>query len=126
MKIDHITINVISMEESIHFYRDLLGLTELHEVDMGDHVLKYFRLDGDTLLELIRYKDDQPEYRYEVKTRGLYRHLALGTEDVNALYQKLSENQVECLCKPGYVDKLQFRNFLIRDPNGVEIEFVER
>lgn len=126
MKVDHITINVVSMEKSIAFYKDVLGLEELNEVDMGDHVLHYFRLDGDTKLELIRYKDEQPEYHYAVKTKGLYRHFALLTEDVDGLYRKLKDHGTECLCEPGDVEKLHFRNILIRDPNGVEIEFIQK
>lgn len=78
--IDHVTINVVVMKESIDFYENTLQLQKGDFVDMGDHVIQYFSMDDFSTLELIQYK-------YE--TEG-------------------------------------FTNFLCKDPNGVEIEILER
>ncbi|MCR5107910.1 MAG: VOC family protein [Lachnospiraceae bacterium] len=123
---DHITINVRDMEKSEDFYGRILGLEKLEDVDMGDHQLHYFRLEGDIMLELIHYDDDFGELHPHVKTRGLYRHLAFRCDDVDALYKKLLEENITVLTPPDYVSKLKFRNILAEDPNGVELEFVTR
>ncbi|MCR5789133.1 MAG: VOC family protein [Lachnospiraceae bacterium] len=125
LKPDHITINVRDIEKSIDFYGRILGLKRLESVDMGDHTLYYFELSEGLSLELIEYEDDLGELKPDVKTRGIYRHLALRCEDVDSLYRHLTENGVKCLTEPSDVPKLHFRNILVEDPNGVELEFIE-
>ncbi len=124
LKPDHITINVRDIEKSLDFYGRILELKRLETVDMGDHILYYFELSEGLKLELIRYLEDFGEVKPDVKSRGIYRHLALECDDVDALYEKLQENGVKCLSEPGDVPKLHFRNILVEDPNGVELEFI--
>ncbi len=126
MKPDHFTINVTDLEKSIFFYGELLGLKRLESVDMGDHRLHYFELFDDICLELIEYDDDFGELHPHHKARGTYRHLALNCEDVDGLYEKLCANGIKCLTAPEDVEKLNFRNILVEDPNGVELEFLCR
>lgn len=126
MKLDHVTINVKDMEKSEWFYGEVLGLKKLDNVDMGDHELHYFSLGSDGLLELIQYHEDTGEAHLPVKTRGIMRHLAFSTEDVDSLYRKLCDAGITVTSKPDNVKKLNFRNILVQDPNGVELEFVQR
>ena len=126
LKPDHITINIKDMKKSEVFYGEILGLRKLDIVDMGDHRLHYYELSEGLLLELIEYDDDLGELHPNVKTRGIYRHLALGCDDVDALYKKLTDRGVRILSSPDDVPKLRFRNILAEDPNGVELEFVTR
>ena len=123
---DHITINVTDMKKSEDFYGRILGFKQLESVDMGDHELHYFELPGGLLLELIEYTDDFGRLHPHVKTQGIYRHLAFRCDDVDSLYTKLTENGITCLSAPDYVPQLKFRNILVEDPNGVELEFVTR
>lgn len=126
LKPDHITINVKDIKKSIRFYEDILGLKKLDTVDMGDHRLFYYELADNLMLELIEYDDDHGQLHPDVKTRGIYRHLALQCDDVDALYEKLVKNGITCLSSPDDVPKLRFRNILVEDPNGVELEFITR
>lgn len=126
MKPDHISINVKDLDKSREFYGEILGLRSLGTVDMGDHRLYYYALSDDLMLELIDYDDDHGQLHPDVKTGGIYRHLALACEDVDLLYQKLAEHNVTILSEPGDVPELHFRNILVEDPNGVELEFVQR
>jgi catechol 2,3-dioxygenase-like lactoylglutathione lyase family enzyme len=123
---DHITINVTDLKKSQEFYGEILGLKKLDTVDMGDHRLYYYELTDTLMLELIEYDDDHGELHPDVKTRGIYRHLAFQCDDVDALYEKLMSHGITCLTKPDDVPKLNFRNILVEDPNGVELEFVKR
>ena len=125
--VDHVTINVTSMEKSKRFYGQTLQLKEGKFVDMGDHVILYYALDEHNTLELIEYKYQTRQQNGEVDERGMYRHLALGVENVHQAYEAIAKNKdVEILMKPAYCKKLDFTNFLIKDPNGVEIEILER
>ncbi len=126
LKPDHITINVRDIKKSKEFYGEILGLKQLETVDMGDHKLHYYELTKELMLELIEYDDDFGEAHPHVKTRGIYRHLAFQCDDVDALYKKLVDNGITCLSEPDDVPKLKFRNILVEDPNGVELEFVKR
>ena len=123
---DHITINVKDIKKSKEFYGDILGLKTLDTVDMGDHRLYYYELADNLMLELIEYDEDKGELNPDVKTRGIYRHLALQCDDVDALYEKLTANGLNVLSPPEDVPKLSFRNILVEDPNGVELEVVSR
>ncbi len=124
LKPDHITINVTDLKKSQEFYGKILGLKELESVDMGDHRLYYYELTEGLKLELIEYDEDFGELHPHVKTRGIYRHLAFNCEDVDALYEKVTAAGINCLQAPDDVPKLKFRNILVEDPNGVELEFI--
>ena len=71
IRLDHLTINVRDMEASERFYGEVLGLPKMENVDMGDHEIHYFQLDGPVRLELISYMDDFGELKANVKTRGI-------------------------------------------------------
>lgn len=126
MKLDHFTVNVTNgLADSERFYEDVLGLKKQELVDMGDHEIRYFEL-WDTKLELIHYKYDTEKITCPVDSRGIYRHMALLTDDLNGLYERLKEYDVEVTMKPSWCENLKFHNMLFKDPNGVEIEVVER
>ena len=89
-------------------------------------LIHYFQLDGPIRLELIRYLDDFGELKPDVKTRGIYRHFAMEVENVDTLYETILKAGYTCLTEPNDVDNLRFRGFLAEDPNGVEVEFLQR
>ena len=125
MKADHITINVTDMKKSEDFYGKVLGLKQLDTVDMGDHELHYFQIPEGPRVELISYSDDFGEMHPNSKTAGIFRHLAFSVEDLDGLYAKAKDFGVKVLQEPALVEKLNFRNIIIQDPNGVELEFIE-
>jgi catechol 2,3-dioxygenase-like lactoylglutathione lyase family enzyme len=124
--IDHFSINVISMEESVYFYEKVLGLEKLHSVDMGDHTLQYFNLGGEVMLELIKYHYDSGNAALFPDTKGIYRHIALKVENINAFFENLKKLDVKITRQLDFCEKLNFHNILLKDPNGVEIELLER
>ena len=125
MKADHITINVTYMKRSEDFYGRILGLKQLDTVDMGDHELHYFEIPGGPRIELISYTDDFSEMHPDSRTAGLFRHLAFDCEDIDALFKTFKENGVTVIQEPAMVEKLKFRNLMAKDPNGVELEFIQ-
>lgn len=122
--IDHITINVKNLEASRAFYGELLGLTELSKVDMGDHVLTYYALPGGVKLELISYMSDTGDCTAGLLERGRFRHLALRVDDLETLAARLGDFGGRVLQPPRWVEQLGFTGMLAEDPNGCELEFL--
>lgn len=124
--VDHVTINVKRLEESLKFYGELLGLKRLDDVDMGDHRLIYFQLAEGCRLELIQYNGETGEYEGKPTDRGMFRHLALEVTDLEEIWARLETCGGTVLQPPRWVEKLQFTGMLAADPNGCELEFVQR
>ncbi|MHC1684712.1 MAG: VOC family protein [Clostridiaceae bacterium] len=123
---DHFTINIKNLDKSKYFYKEILELKELNTVDMGDHQLIYFQLEGDCKLELINYMYNTAVDHPKEDTKGIYRHMALRTDDVMNIYRKCIENNIFIRLHPTNMEKLFCTGMLIEDPNGVEIEIVEK
>jgi lactoylglutathione lyase len=126
INIDHITINLLDIPRSIAFYQDVLGLPSLPSVAMEDHILHYFQLPGGCRLELIEDQFATRTAATTVTDRGTYRHLALQVDDLDALRRSCERFGAAITAAPAQIPRLGFRNMLVRDPNGVEIEFLER
>ncbi len=123
--IQHITINIVDLAKSVAFYGELLGLPRLDDVEMDDHVLHYFVLPGGTRLELIEYAQRTPIACDPLTARGRFRHIALETNNLDALAEKIPLYGGHILQPPKYVEKLGFLGMLAEDPNGCELEFTE-
>ncbi|MDZ7671675.1 MAG: methylmalonyl-CoA epimerase [Halanaerobiales bacterium] len=85
MKIDHVGIAVKSVDESLKFYKDILGL-ELKEIEvMEDRGLKIaFLKTGESKIELLEPTSDDSNIAkfIEKKGEGIH-HLALEVDDVD-------------------------------------------
>ena len=122
--LNHITINVADLQKSREFYRIVLGLQESGFVDMGDHTLTYFDLPQNVRLELIDYTGKAAKKDMRETDIGMYRHFCLETDDLEELRKICLEKGVFIRKEPSYVEKLA--TMLVTDPNGVEIEIIEK
>lgn len=123
--VDHFTINCCKLQESFDFYENVLGLSRVSVVDMGDHVLHLYQLPG-AKLELIEYKNEQRHVIAGNTDIGVYRHLALCVNDIEEAYGRCQRAGYPINLKPTAIDKLNGRVImLIVDPNGVEIEIIQ-
>ena len=125
LSVDHITINCPDIAAAKRFYEDILGLSCLSVVDLGDHALHYYPLAGGVRLELITYTDAQKNIVTSSTDTGIYRHFAVRVDDLDALYRTFLANGVPVRLAPLYVDKLSATVMLAVDPNGVELEFIQ-
>ncbi|MGM0445967.1 MAG: methylmalonyl-CoA epimerase [Bacillota bacterium] len=93
MKIDHVGIAVKSLDESLKFYRDILGL-ELDEIEvLEDRGLKIaFLKTGESKIELLEptSKDSNIAKFIEKKGEGIH-HLALKVDDVDENIENMEE-----------------------------------
>jgi len=123
--VDHITINLNRVQESFDFYENVLGLSRVNTVDMGDHVLHLYQLPG-TKLELIEYKEDQKLVQAGNTDKGVYRHMALRVDDIKEVEARCEKAGYGFNLKPAAIKQLNGQVvMLIVDPNGVEIEIIQ-
>ena len=93
--VSHIAIAVRSLEETIPFYRDILGMTlEGIEVVPDQKVKVAFFLAGQTRIELLEAtSEDSPISKFVAERGGGIHHLALRTEDVSAEIARLEKEE---------------------------------
>ena len=124
MSLDHITINLLKVEESIRFYEDVIGLSKIEDLDMGDHILHLYQLPG-AKLELIEYKEEQKMVQTGNTDIGVYRHFAVKVEDLEEASKEIETAGYGVNLPPSFIPQLNTSVMLIKDPNGVEIELVQ-
>ena len=139
--IRHTGITVSNLEQSLHFYCDLLDLRVVKEANEGGEYISKLcslpedraniktvklALDDTIVLELIWY-----EYYHDVLnvkcdihfTRTC--HMAFQVEDVESEYRRLSNAGVEFLSEPQTSPDGYARVVFCKDPDGVFVELVE-
>lgn len=124
--LDHISINVRNANESIHFYGEVLGLPCVSSVRMKDHDLYYFPLGAGIRLELIEYDKEFEQAVFASESQGMYRHIALQVSEILLWEAHLRSIGIKVTSPPEWIEDLQSTNMLILDPNGVEIEMIEK
>jgi catechol 2,3-dioxygenase-like lactoylglutathione lyase family enzyme len=124
--INHITINVRDVESSLRFYRDVLGLEQLNTVNMGDHELYYLALPGGTRLELTTFFGRNREAGVRSTDSGIYRHIAFEVDDISAVEALMQREGLDIVLPVTWVKELGVQAMLAKDPNGVELEFIQK
>lgn len=123
--INHVTINVKDIEASKGFYSGVLGFDFLEVVDMGDHKLTYFQIPGGARLELITY-DRNDDISTNSTNGGIYRHVAFEATDIKAIEERVLKSGIEITLPLTKFENLGCYVLIIRDPNGVEVEFMQK
>ena len=126
------------MENSLKFYRDLLGLKIIRDMDEhGNYIDNMLSLDnvqvktvklsadtGNTLIELLDFKSHNDNEVRNFYTIGAS-HIALTVDNLEDLYKHLSANNIKFNAppqkSPDGIVKVTFCN----DPDGTPIELVE-
>ena len=124
-KIDHISINVIDIHNTLDFYGRILGLKRLETVDCGEFEITYFALPDGPRLELFNYHGNNQKNPREESEVGL-RHIAFQVEGVAEHEKRLRAEGVEITLPTCDLPNLGARVLLFLDPNGVTLEFCEK
>tara|TARA_R110000824_G_scaffold307398_1_gene494890 strand:+ start:412 stop:846 length:435 start_codon:yes stop_codon:yes gene_type:complete len=141
VSIRHVGVVITNIEESLKFYRDILGFKVLKTADESGKCLDNF-LDvkgtevktikmidtNNNILELL-YFNSHPESHDSNKTRRLTEigcsHFAITVNDLDSLYSKLVQQKIKfnhsVQTSPDGKVKIAF----CRDPDGTFIEMVE-
>jgi lactoylglutathione lyase len=120
MKYLHTMIRVSSVEESLDFYCDKLGLEEVRRYDdrNGRYTLIFLATPGDhsSFIELTHNWD--PEEYGEGRNFG---HLAYGVDDIYATCRRLMDGGVT-INRPPRDGRMAF----VRSPDNISIELLQQ
>ena len=119
-RIYHVGLTVSDLDKSIAFYRDVLGLAFQGEIMMvGEETDKMFQkknckvrvayLNGSENMEtppveLIQFVDNEVKRVQSNLFMTSISELCFYTDDIDTVYKKLIEKNVECLSEPQYFD----------------------
>lgn len=124
-KMIHSMIRVLDEARSIEFYRTAFGLDVADRLDFDDFTLIYLS-NGESEFELELTVNKGTAEPYDLGNG--YGHLAVSVEEVAPLHAKLTEAGYEPRkivdFSPG--GELLARFFFIADPDGYQIEVIER
>jgi catechol 2,3-dioxygenase-like lactoylglutathione lyase family enzyme len=141
----HHGFTVSDMDESVHFYCDLLGL-ELIQDALRENIPSYDRILGykdvklrvvilkDTyesvLVELIHYLNPPSQKRQMQNHFVGSSHLAFEVDDIDGIYRRLHDSGCRFI-SDGVVDvvrdgKLVARSVYALDPDGISLEMFEQ
>lgn len=101
--IEHIGIAVKNLQESIHYYENVLGLTCYAVEEVADQKVKTaFFMVGSTKIELLESTDPEgPIGKFiEKKGEGIH-HIAFAMEDVNVALQEAADKGIQLIDKSG-------------------------
>jgi|TARA_R110000824_G_C14943052_1_gene650069 lactoylglutathione lyase len=139
--IRHVGIVVTDIEQSLQFYKDVLGFKILKKADESGTCIDNFlniqntnvttvkMIDpNNNILELL-YFNSHPELSDTNKLRRLTEigcsHFALTVNDLDTLYSTLKEQGIEFNHPPQVSDDGNVKVAFCRDPDGTFIEMVE-
>jgi catechol 2,3-dioxygenase-like lactoylglutathione lyase family enzyme len=116
-RIDHVAIVVKDLDESIHFYTQVLGMRLDRIVNLPEFGLEVaFVAKQGADIELMKF--DDPTIPIGV------RHICAHVPDVPSAAEALSKSGAEVV-RPLAKTSLGFWYTMIRDPNGVVIELLD-
>lgn len=138
--IRHFGIVVENLEQSLHFYRDLLGLeikrdmqeegkfidTILGLKNVRVHTVKMISQNGDTLVELLEYASHKGKKResYQMFDLGAS-HSAFTVGNVDEEYKRLKKQGIAFTCEPQVSPDGKAKVTFCFDPDGVPVELVQ-
>jgi len=113
-KVKYSTIIVKDMEESIRFYKDIMGFEiDSQYTPTSDVTITLMKTKGDAMIELI--KDSMHDV-------GFY-SVGMDVEDLNAAIKELKSKGTKIIMGP--VDITVGSLAFLEDPNGVRIALIE-
>ena len=137
-EVRHIGIVVKNIENSLKFYRDLLGLKIVRDMnEHGNHLDNMLSLDNVevrtvklsvneniTLIELLEFKSHNDNEVRNFYTIGAS-HVAFTVQDIEKLYQDLSKKNIKFNAPPQKSPDGLVKVTFCKDPDGTPIELVE-
>lgn len=117
MKFCWVTINVNNMEESIKFYKDLIGLEILDRFTPYEGVeIVMLGEENGTMVELISNQTTK------LKTKGI--SIGFKVDSLEKSIETMKNNGVNILTEPvSPSPDLEF--YFVEDPNGLEIQLIK-
>jgi lactoylglutathione lyase len=121
----HSMIRVFDLERSMDFYREAFGLALVERLDFDDFTLAYLRnAESEFELELTWNHDQEVPYEHG----SGYGHLAVTVDDVEEEHARFEAKGLapRKLVSMEHAGKQLARIFFVQDPDGYEIEVIQR
>ena len=120
MKYLHTMVRVADIEQSLHFYRDALGLEELSRKDhtQGRYTLVFLAAPGDNDAQVELTYNWDPENYGGGRNFG---HLAYAVDDIYAACRRLMEHGV-VINRPPRDGRMAF----VRSPDNISVELLQK
>ena len=123
----HTMMRVNDLNESINFYSKIFGMKLLRKSDYPDGkftlaFLGYGDEENNTVLELTHNWDQEEKYNLG----NAWGHIAIGVENIYEFCRELEENNVNVIRKPGPMKHGNTVIAFLLDPNGYQIELIQK
>ena len=123
----HTMMRVNDLDESINFYSKFFGMKLLRKSDYPDGkftlaFLGYGDEENNTVLELTHNWDQEEKYNLG----NAWGHIAIGVENIYEFCQELEDNNVNVTRKPGPMKHGNTVIAFLLDPNGYQIELIQK
>lgn len=118
-------LRVKNLEESLHFYCDILGMKLLRKKDYpgGEFTLAFVGYGDEkanTVLELT-YNWGKDQY----DLGDAYGHIAIGVEDIYQTCTQISDRGGKVVRQPGPMQHGSTVIAFVEDPNGYKVELIQ-
>ena len=124
MKFLHTMIRVKDIDASLKFYTEVLDM-ELDKKKRLDDCWLYFLNDKEGTCQIeLTYNDETPEGGYEIGSG--FGHFAFSVESLDDFSAKIENLGYEYLYEPFDLNGKGTKIAFIKDPDGYEIELIEK
>lgn len=126
MKILHTMIRVGNLERSLDFYTRVLGMTLLRQKDFptGEFTLAFVGYGSEDDGAVIELTYNWGKDKYDLGTG--FGHIAIGTEDIYALTEKIRASGGKITREPGPMKHGGSVIAFVEDPDGYKIELIQK
>ena len=123
----HTMMRVNDLDESINFYSKFFGMKLLRKSDYPDGkftlaFLGYGDEENNTVLELTHNWDQEEKYNLG----NAWGHIAIGVENIYEFCRELEKSNVNITRKPGPMKHGNTVIAFLLDPNGYQIELIQK
>lgn len=117
-------IRITDVEKSLKFYTELLGLKLLRTMELKTATLYFLSDERECCSIELTYNHEQPEGGYEMGT--YFGHFAFETDDLDKFTEKLHAYGLDYTRPPFLVKEGGPKIAFLPDPDGYQIEIIER
>ncbi len=125
MRLLHTMIRVNDLDESLHFYCDLLGMKLLRRSEHagGRFTLAFVGYDTEDKTAVLELTYNWDTHAYDVG--NAFGHIALGTADIYRTCEELKAKGAKVVREPGPMKHGTSVIAFVEDPNGYRIELIQ-
>ena len=125
MRILHTMLRVGDLERSKDFYRDVMGMKVLREMEFpeGKYTLAFLGYGSETDSTVIELTYNWGKDQYDLG--NAYGHIAIGVADVHAACDRIRARGGRIVREPGPMQGGSTVLAFVEDPDGYKIELLE-